>query len=192
MRVEASIARRLPDGRYELELPSGRRYRTELRPCPKCKTPTPDNGWGGMGDVCVACATAKAREPEERRQKHIRDLRAAGYEAVTHRVKDCRRATPKWADRKAIKEVYIEAARLTMQTGILHEADHIWPLKHPKCCGLHVHWNLRPLPARENARKGNRLPCDDPPRCNTKDSTGVTPSDLCQIGLRQRSQRSAR
>lgn len=66
-------------------------------------------------------------------------------------------ATPAWVDRKAIREVYAEAARLTKQTGIKHEVDHIVPLRGREVSGLHVHWNLRAIPHFENRAKGNKV-----------------------------------
>lgn len=68
------------------------------------------------------------------------------------------RATPRWADRSAIKKVYEECIRLSRETGIRHEVDHIVPLKGKKVSGLHVHWNLRPIPAATNRAKSNRFP----------------------------------
>lgn len=65
-------------------------------------------------------------------------------------------ATPPWVDMEAIKAVYAEAERLTRETGTPHEVDHIIPLQHPMVCGLHVHTNLRAIPASENRAKGNR------------------------------------
>ena len=66
-------------------------------------------------------------------------------------------ATPKWVDRQAILAVYRQAVLLTEESGVLHEVDHIIPLKSKRVCGLHVPWNLRPLPQAENRRKRNRL-----------------------------------
>lgn len=66
------------------------------------------------------------------------------------------RATPKWADRNAIKVVYDECAETTRRTGIPHEVDHIVPLKGKRVCGLHVHWNLRVITRAENSAKSNR------------------------------------
>lgn len=64
-------------------------------------------------------------------------------------------ATPPWADMRAIKQVYVRAAELTEHTGVEHNVDHIIPLNHPRVCGLHVAWNLRPIPAKPNMSKGN-------------------------------------
>lgn len=67
-------------------------------------------------------------------------------------------ATPEWADAKAINTIYAEAARLTAETGIRHEVDHVVPLKGANVCGLHVEYNLQVLTRTENARKKNRMP----------------------------------
>jgi 5-methylcytosine-specific restriction endonuclease McrA len=66
------------------------------------------------------------------------------------------KATPKWADRAAIKEVFAEALQLTAKTGIPHEVDHIIPLKGKMVSGLHVQWNLRAITASDNRRKSNK------------------------------------
>jgi len=58
-------------------------------------------------------------------------------------------ATPPWADMKAIRKVYDEANGKGWTVG------HIVPLNHPRVCGLRVHWNLKPEPAKLNFGKGN-------------------------------------
>lgn len=65
-------------------------------------------------------------------------------------------ATPPWADFDRIRAVYIEAERLTKVTGIKHHVDHEIPLHHPRVSGLHVHNNLKPVPAGPNMSKSNR------------------------------------
>lgn len=76
------------------------------------------------------------------------------------RRKAVERATPVWADHKAIEAFYIEAQRLTAETGVRHSVDHIFPLLGSNVCGLHVPANLRVIPFVENVRKGNRFAGD--------------------------------
>ncbi|MBV8656592.1 MAG: hypothetical protein JO142_02090 [Burkholderiales bacterium] len=65
------------------------------------------------------------------------------------------RATPRWADKTAIRQLYGLARRLSSTTGELHVVDHIVPLRNAMVCGLHVAANLRVIHWRENAVKGN-------------------------------------
>lgn len=65
---------------------------------------------------------------------------------------------PPWVDLTAIAAIYAEAARITAETGVVHEVDHIWPLAGRDACGLHVPWNLRVITAVENRTKGNKAP----------------------------------
>lgn len=72
-----------------------------------------------------------------------------------------KRSAPAWLtpeQKLAIKKIYAEARRLTVETGIRHEVDHIYPLRNRLCCGLHVPWNLQILPFDQNMKKSNRLP----------------------------------
>ncbi|HCI1950464.1 TPA: hypothetical protein NOE94_003118 [Pseudomonas aeruginosa] len=66
-------------------------------------------------------------------------------------------ATPKWADMEVVEGFYAEARRRTIETGIAHHVDHIYPLQSPIVCGLHNEFNLRVIPARENQSKSNKL-----------------------------------
>jgi hypothetical protein len=61
----------------------------------------------------------------------------------------------KWADAKKIAAFYAEAARLTRETGIQHDVDHIIPLHGEAVSGLHVETNLQVLPATANRAKKN-------------------------------------
>lgn len=81
--------------------------------------------------------------------------RAIGAARQARRREAERRATPAWADQLAILAVYKEAARLSAATGVSHDVDHIVPLQAKNVCGLHVHWNLQPLPASANRSKQN-------------------------------------
>lgn len=69
-------------------------------------------------------------------------------------------ATPKWLtkeQKQEIQAIYIEAARLTRETGIKHHVDHIIPLLGKGVRGLHVPWNLQILTAEDNMKKGNKI-----------------------------------
>jgi hypothetical protein len=69
-------------------------------------------------------------------------------------------ATPPWASQyqEEFEAIYAERLRIDRETGIKHHVDHIYPLKGKNSCGLHVPWNLRVIPARENMQKRNHPP----------------------------------
>ena len=80
--------------------------------------------------------------------------RVTSYKAK-RRAKE-RKATPSWLTKEqteAIRAVYEEAERLTRETGVPHQVDHIVPLSGKTVSGLHVPWNLRAIPAEENNRR---------------------------------------
>jgi len=72
-------------------------------------------------------------------------------------------AQPKWlsAIQKAqIQEFYEIARARSVQTGIQHDVDHIFPLVNPDFCGLHVPWNLQVLSGEENKKKNTSFPVE--------------------------------
>ncbi len=67
--------------------------------------------------------------------------------------------TPAWLtaeDFDAMTAIYAEAQRLTLETGIPHEVDHILPLQGRAVSGLHVPSNLRIVTRTANRSKGNK------------------------------------
>ena len=69
-------------------------------------------------------------------------------------------AQPSWLSAiqlAQVAEMYDVALAKTVQTGIVHHVDHIYPLKGLEGCGLHVPWNLQVIPAFENLSKGNKV-----------------------------------
>jgi len=62
-----------------------------------------------------------------------------------------------WANQQKISDFYKEARRLTLETGIEHHVDHVYPMVSDYMCGLHVETNLQILTAKENCSKGNRV-----------------------------------
>lgn len=63
-------------------------------------------------------------------------------------------ATPLWATREPIAEIYREAER-RRAAGEDVVVDHVVPLRHPLVCGLHWHGNLEIVERLANARKSN-------------------------------------
>jgi hypothetical protein len=101
---------------------------------------------------------------EQNKEKHLansrqwyKDNKHRKLETTTAREKRCVLATPTWADRELIKELYALAQKLTAQTGIPHEVDHVIPLQGKTVSGFHVENNLQVIPATENRRKSNKF-----------------------------------
>lgn len=70
-------------------------------------------------------------------------------------------ATPNWLSNyelDLIKWVYTAARKAEEHYGEPYHVDHIVPLQGENVCGLHVPWNLRVIPARDNMSKGNKMP----------------------------------
>jgi 5-methylcytosine-specific restriction endonuclease McrA len=92
-----------------------------------------------------------------RRRQHYAENKAAYVANARNREAGKLLATPAWADLDKIKEFYVEAARLTAETGVVHVVDHIVPLRGKRVSGLHTHHNLQVITALENKMKSNRF-----------------------------------
>ena len=69
-------------------------------------------------------------------------------------------ATPKWLSESQLLHIkckYQLAAMLNIHGVEPWHVDHIVPIRGKDVCGLHVPWNLRVIPAKENMTKGNRI-----------------------------------
>lgn len=87
-----------------------------------------------------------------------RRMNAARHaERQRRRTATTKHATPSWANIDAIRAVYETAARLSRETGVPHEVDHVIPLRGQTVCGLHVETNLQVLTATANQKKGARF-----------------------------------
>jgi len=94
--------------------------------------------------------TANNQDKERIRRKRYREANLLQVRASeAQKIQKRRRATPPWADLKAIKEFYQNRPEGC-------HVDHIIPLQGKDICGLHVLENLQYLPAKDNLRKGNQ------------------------------------
>ncbi len=95
----------------------------------------------------------------ERNARHYQENKAY-YAEKNRRWKIGSRAIPSWLtpeDFDQMRALYSEAHRLSEETGIIHEVDHICPLKGEKVCGFHCPSNLQILTRPANRSKGNKL-----------------------------------
>lgn len=108
-------------------------------------------------------ARASARPVEEKRlyrSKYDANNPEQRLARTSIRRRRFRSATPPWLTKEqktAMKQLYIEAQRLTKLTGERYVVDHIVPLINEEVCGLHVPWNLRVITQDENLVKSNKL-----------------------------------
>ena len=68
------------------------------------------------------------------------------------------KATPVWVDAEhhnRIRQIYAVTQLLQEATALVYHVDHIVPLVSEHVCGLHVWWNLQPLPEAANVLKNN-------------------------------------
>lgn len=144
--------------------------------CQNPKLPTRDSWCPSCKNWANRQRYARDKEFREERLDHNKAFREANKELISEQYRRWalnnrasiyarmakRRAakfnaTPLWADQGEIQQFYERAVKLTQETGIRHEVDHIIPLQSPVVSGLHVPANLQVLTQAENVRKSNRL-----------------------------------
>ena len=112
-------------------------------------------------DVVIARAAARPPEEKRRNRAEYKDRNVDVVRADTSvRKRRHREATPKWltVDQKmAMRQLYVQARKLTEITNARYVVDHIVPLRSHEVCGLHVPWNLRVITQEENLKKSNKL-----------------------------------
>jgi hypothetical protein len=111
----------------------------------------------------IVKARASAR-PDEEKKRHKLNYKTANpelYKALTSvRKRRHRNATPPWVTKEQklqIRQMYLQAQKLTKMTGERYVVDHIIPLLNDSVCGLHLPWNLRVMTQEENLKKSNKL-----------------------------------
>jgi len=90
----------------------------------------------------------KRRELNPYKRKKFRSERKARVRQATLRSK---------ADQIKVQEVYLQAQRLTLETGEEYCVDHIIPIAHPDVCGLHTFANLQIMTTNQNLKKAQQF-----------------------------------
>lgn len=120
--------------------------------------------WVCANPGAKAASDKRWREENKERinadKKAYRAARRGEYNAYfnAYRAKVAQR-TAAWADLAEIKRIYGEAAALRAQ-GVDVHVDHEVPLHGRRVSGLHVHNNLRIIPALDNLKKNNTFKVD--------------------------------
>jgi hypothetical protein len=113
-------------------------------------------------EAVIARAAARPHEEVKGYKQKYKDANPELYKAlVSVRKRRHRAATPKWVgaeEKKAIRQLYLEAQHLTKLTGERYVVDHIYPLISEEVCGLHALRNLRIMTQAENLIKSNKMP----------------------------------
>ena len=112
-------------------------------------------------EAVIARAAARPTEEKRRLQAQYKERNVDVVRADTSvRKRRHREATPKWLSQEQklfMRQLYIQARKLTELTKERYVVDHIVPLRSHEVCGLHVPWNLRVITQEENLKKSNKL-----------------------------------
>jgi 5-methylcytosine-specific restriction endonuclease McrA len=100
--------------------------------------------------------------PYKPNEKPVRKRKPGSFYAAKRKAAILQR-TPAWADKTAIMAIYATCERISKETGIKHNVDHIVPLQGATVSGLHVAENLSIIHATANAVKHNRWETDATP-----------------------------
>lgn len=104
------------------------------------------------GGWCAECHTEDCRNKwkQAKRPEYFQKDSALRRAIRTNTI-------PPWVNWDKIHAVYDECVRISRETGIPHHVDHIIPQRGVSVSGLHVHTNLRVIPAIDNMRKRNKI-----------------------------------
>jgi len=122
--------------------------------------------WEKHGGVVLLNKRAKTKQKQLEKTEHRLAVLALSEQTLTTRWRKHnasrrllrKRATPVWVDYEhtlRINNIYALTQQLQEATAAVYHVDHIVPLASEHVCGLHVWWNLQPLPEKTNIAKNN-------------------------------------
>lgn len=159
---DAVFSHRRSDARFCSLACRQRHYMVDHKRCKRCERVLPRIEFRvakkepcGLQKWCTPCM-------REYQRIYLRDTEVGRKNRKKNRSHErVRKASPIWRDKAKIRAVYTERDRLIKETGIEHHVDHDIPLNgidkatgEHNVCGLHVHNNLKPIPANDNVNKG--------------------------------------
>lgn len=121
----------------------------------------------GLSLECKTCIKARANtyyaNNKEKQREQVKKYKkennhkvnALCYKRKTQKLL----RTPKWLTEEHFKQIEVEyelASWCSDVMGIKYHVDHIVPLQGKTVSGLHVPWNLRVIPAKDNLSKANK------------------------------------
>jgi len=134
-----------------------------IKTCSKCKIEKSAESFNKKQTKCKICQVAYEKEwriknsdKKNKTNAEWKSKNKGSVNAINKTYKVLKR-TPSWANLVAIKAKYQLAAMFNKHTEDTWHVDHIVPLQGENVCGLHVEYNLRVIPAKENLSKGNKF-----------------------------------
>lgn len=134
---------------------------TSSRACKECINHrnlerTKNGYWKEYGDHSYRDKKRQYAKSHYRKNKDMYEVRGLRRRQVIRRASVY---TPE--GHKQVKLKYLEAQRLSLETGVEYVVDHIIPLQHPLVSGLHNDANTQVITAEENRVKGNSFSIED-------------------------------
>jgi len=129
----------------------------DLKLCPKCENVKPIDEFSKnptkAGNLNTNCKTCSKVYQDEYYPSYYAENKFRYAEARIRYYLRLKQATPVWADKNKIKEIYKNCPKG-------YHVDHIAPLQGESVCGLHIETNLQYLTAFDNCSKGNKFNTD--------------------------------
>lgn len=107
-------------------------------------------------------SSERIEQRKETKRKYRESEHGSGILNACGAKRRCQKlnATPPWYEHEKVTKLYEESARLTRETGVQYNVDHIVPLQNKLVSGLHCLANLQIITKEENLKKHNKFERD--------------------------------